>query len=42
MIEGRKHLENQKKDQTPVRRGAMYVRMSTDHQKYSTEIYIPK
>lgn len=37
MIEGGKYLESMTKDKAPPRRGAMYVRMSTDHQKYSTE-----
>lgn len=37
MTENHKNLENLKKDQAPLRRAAMYVRMSTDHQKYSTE-----
>lgn len=37
MTENHKNLENLKKDQAPPRQAAMYVRMSTDHQKYSTE-----
>lgn len=30
-------FENQKTETAALRRAAMYVRMSTDHQKYSTE-----